>query len=73
MSEAITPTPDAHPAPRIHPTTHGRDHASLFTPAEIDAMRADDYHAAGYIVKLMVSIFIAGTILYSIVAISCWK
>lgn len=44
--------------------------AGVFTDAELDRFRAEDFAAGKAVVSLMLGIFITGVILYSIVA--CW-
>jgi hypothetical protein len=42
---------------------------ALFSPAELDALRAEDKLAATMIVALMTGIFVVGLVLYTFVCI----
>jgi hypothetical protein len=58
-------------SPRSHEHgTHGATGAKPFSDAEWQSLQAADVAAARAVVVLMVSIFLTGVVLYSIVAIS---
>jgi hypothetical protein len=54
--------------------SHAESHADAsapFSPEECAALREDDVKAARSVVLLMVGVFLAGVVLYTIVALSC--
>jgi hypothetical protein len=53
-----------------HEEAPGHSATELFSPAEVEAMHADDRHAARNVVLLMCAVFTTGLVLYSIVAIA---
>jgi hypothetical protein len=61
--QGITPPANVPHAPASQP--------GGFSEVEASALHADDRVAAGHIVKLMVGIFLAGVVLYSIVDLIC--
>lgn len=58
-------------SPAVHDPHHPESHSPAFTQEEINGFHSQDVAAAKAVVVLMVSIFLIGVVIYTIVNITC--